>query len=286
MTPDFDLSLLRALATVADTGSVSGAAKLLSRTQGAVSMQLQRLEDDVGRRLLDRSSRGVTLTESGQILLGYARQALGAGEAVRRALAGTEIAGRVRLGILEDFAATRLTSALASFSLAHPGIRLELIIGCGSLVDRRLERGELDLALSSVEDLAAPAIRTWRHQLCWAICPAFDLSAYDELPLVLFDLQQPCRWRDQALALLDGANRRWRAVLSSSGLTAIQSAVTAGLGIGVMLDVVAARSNLKTVAPEDGLPALPSVEIGLYASPVASRDPVIGAVADFFSSAI
>jgi DNA-binding transcriptional LysR family regulator len=286
MTPDFDISLLRALATVAETGSVSAAAQRLSRTQGAVSMQLRRLEEDVGRRLLDRSSRGVTLTEAGHMLLGYARQALGAGEAVRRALSGTEMAGRVRLGILEDFAATRLSTALASFSLAHPGIRLELIVGCGCLVDHRLERGELDIALSSVEDFVGPPIRTWRHQLCWAISPGFDLAAYDELPLVLFDLQQTCAWRDQALARLDNADRRWRAVLSSSGLTAIQSAVTAGLGVGVMLDVVVARANLKAVPPEDGLPALPSVEIGLYVSPAASRDPAIGAVAEFFSTAI
>ena len=74
MDPDIDIRLLRAFVTVADTGTVSAAADKLARTQAAVSMQLQRLENEVGTQLLHRSSRGVTLTEAGEILLAFARR--------------------------------------------------------------------------------------------------------------------------------------------------------------------------------------------------------------------
>jgi DNA-binding transcriptional LysR family regulator len=78
MTRDLDSSLLRTFVTVAETGAVGAAASRLARTQAAVSMQLRRLEEDLGQRLLDRSPRGVQLTEAGHLLLPYAHAILGA----------------------------------------------------------------------------------------------------------------------------------------------------------------------------------------------------------------
>src|SRR5258708_28140004 len=69
---DLDSTLLRAFVTVAETGAVGVAAARLARTQAAVSMQLRRLEEELGQRLLDRSPRGVQLTEAGQLLLPFA----------------------------------------------------------------------------------------------------------------------------------------------------------------------------------------------------------------------
>ncbi len=88
---DLDSTLLRAFVTVAETGGVSTAAARLARTQAAVSMQLRRLEDDIGQRLLDRSPRGVQLTEAGHRLLPYAHTILGAGADARHALSAGQV---------------------------------------------------------------------------------------------------------------------------------------------------------------------------------------------------
>ena len=91
MEADLDVRLLRAFVTVSETGTVSRAADRLARTQAAVSMQLQRLEAEVGAQLLKRSPRGVTLTEAGEILLAYARKTIALGEDARRQIAGRKL---------------------------------------------------------------------------------------------------------------------------------------------------------------------------------------------------
>src|SRR4028118_150133 len=74
MPRNLDLTALRSFVTVADAGGVTRAAGLLNLTQSAVSMQLKRLEESLGLRLLDRSGRGVSLAPAGERLLGYARR--------------------------------------------------------------------------------------------------------------------------------------------------------------------------------------------------------------------
>ncbi|MDP3815599.1 LysR family transcriptional regulator, partial [Pseudomonas sp.] len=83
---DPDSNLLRTFVTVIEAGSVSAAALKLSRTQAAVSMQLRRLEEDLEQRLLDRSPRGVKLTQAGHVLLPFAQAILGSGADALRAL--------------------------------------------------------------------------------------------------------------------------------------------------------------------------------------------------------
>ncbi|AFT90640.1 HTH-type transcriptional regulator HdfR [Paraburkholderia phenoliruptrix] len=72
MIPDLDGTLLRTFVTVVEAGSVSNAAMALHLTQAAVSMPLRRLEDEVGRRLLERSPHDMKPTSAGSVLLPYA----------------------------------------------------------------------------------------------------------------------------------------------------------------------------------------------------------------------
>src|SRR6201995_3600386 len=141
MTRDLDSSLLRAFVTVAETGAVGVAATRLARTQAAVSMQLRRLEEELGQRLLDRSPRGVQLTEAGHLLLPYAHTILGAGADARRALSAGQVSGTVRLGMLEDIAVGRLPRALQRFSIAYPQIALEIVVDTSAALSGRLAEG-------------------------------------------------------------------------------------------------------------------------------------------------
>ena len=114
-----DLDLLRAFATVAETGSFSRAAERLLRTQSTISLQIKRLEDGIGQRLLDRTTKSVKLTARGETLLGYARQMLALNDEMVAKVAEPHLAGLVRLGTPEDFATSHLPGAPARLRQRH-----------------------------------------------------------------------------------------------------------------------------------------------------------------------
>jgi len=261
---DLDSTLLRAFVTVAETGAVSAAALRLARTQAAVSMQLRRLEDDVGQRLLDRSPRGVQLTEAGHLLLPYAHTILGAGADARRALSAGQVAGTVRLGMLEDIAVGRLPRALRRFSAAYPQVSLEIVVDSSAALSCRLADGELDLLVGGDPALveAAP-LMTWTQPLYWVGARGFVASADTVLSIVAFG--GGCLWQQQVLTILRRAGIAWRIVCTSTSLPAVQSAVEAGLGVAVMLEGNIRHESMRVLGRNDGLPNPPSADLGLFA---------------------
>lgn len=283
MAHDIDAALLRAFVTAAETGNLSAAADRLARTQAAVSMQIRRLEDDLGHRLFDRSPRGVSLTEPGRVFLGFARQALGAAEAGRQALEGTEVVGSVRLGVLEDIAVGGLMGQIARFAASYPDVRLDLIIDRGPRLEGMLGRGEIEICISAGMDRGLKADRTRTHKLLWVAAASFDPSSFHELPLVLMDIDGPNRWRDMATAALTKHNRKWRVAVTATSLAASQAAVAEGLGVGFMVDVAAEAFGLRPVPASAGLPEPPKLKIGVFTTQFTRTDPAAMALAGFIS---
>jgi len=105
-----DPSLLKAFVAVADLRSFTRSAVALNRTQSAISAQIKRLEDQIGLRLLDRSTAHVALTPAGESLVGYARRILSLSEEAMQRLAEHEVAGRVRIGVMDDYGTIVLPS--------------------------------------------------------------------------------------------------------------------------------------------------------------------------------
>src|ERR687898_823596 len=96
--PDLDLLLLKTFVVVIDTQSLTVAGKRIGRTQSAVSQQIQRLEQAVGKQLVRRDRRRLILTQSGELLLQYARAMLRLNDEARARLSTPEPPGRVRFG--------------------------------------------------------------------------------------------------------------------------------------------------------------------------------------------
>src|SRR5258707_381551 len=117
------------------------------RTQSAISLQMRRLEDLAGVELFEKAGRNVQLTEGGLVLLEYARRLLALNDEAVQAVSGLKMRGKIRLGMLQDFAETILPSALASFSRAHPAIELEVRVERSTELLNALERRGLDLVL-------------------------------------------------------------------------------------------------------------------------------------------
>lgn len=144
-----DFKQLRALVTVAETGSVTRAATLLNIVQPAVSRQLRLLEEDVGASLFERGRHGMELTEAGRTLVEYARRVLHELDRARAEIRPSKgsVGGIVTVGLLpstSDLLASALISAIAS---NYPGIRVRISVGYAGHLQRWLEDGEIDCAL-------------------------------------------------------------------------------------------------------------------------------------------
>ncbi len=122
-TRDLSPELLRAFVAVVDGGGFTRAAYRLNSTQSTVS---QRLEERLGVCLMQRNTRGLALTERGELMLGYARRLLALNDEALSALEQTHLRGRVRLGSTQEVANGGLADLLARFTRLHPDVELEM----------------------------------------------------------------------------------------------------------------------------------------------------------------
>src|SRR3954468_4997156 len=144
-----DVRRMRVLREVATQGSFSAAAEALSFTQSAVSQQIAALERETGTILVQRSARGVRLTEAGEALVRHADGViarLAEAEAELEAIAGLK-GGRLRMAAIESAGATLMPLAIARFRELHPGIELSMVLGESEEPEPLLKSGELDLLL-------------------------------------------------------------------------------------------------------------------------------------------
>jgi DNA-binding transcriptional LysR family regulator len=145
-----DVKRLRVLREVAARGSFSAAADSLAYTQSAVSQQIAALEREAGTRLVERSARGVRLTDAGRALVGHADVILARladAEAELEAIAGLR-GGRVRLASFSSAGATLVPQAIALFRERHPAVELSLEPAEPEDAVARLKSGDVDIALT------------------------------------------------------------------------------------------------------------------------------------------
>src|SRR6201991_2191129 len=143
-----DFELLRSFVAVVDCGGFHRAAEQLNLTQSTVSQQIKRLELKTKRPLFRRTTRTVTLTDDGEILLGDARRLLQLEEAARQRLGASRMSGTVRLGVVEEVAGGSLPSAIGRFAALHRGVKLEVQIGVSAELIEQLNAGRLDAAFA------------------------------------------------------------------------------------------------------------------------------------------
>jgi DNA-binding transcriptional LysR family regulator len=258
---NLDLDLIRTFVTIADTRSFTRTGERLGRTQSAISLQVRRLEDRLGVKLLARDPRRVGLTEAGEAFLPKARRLLRVNDEILAELTGEDLEGEVRLGAPEDFATVYLPDILGAFARAHP--RVALAVTCDltlNLLDR-LQAGALDLALVKREPLGPDlGVRVWREPLVWVAADRAVLKPEAPAPLVI--APAPCVYRRRAVAALEARGRTWRAAYTSPSLAGQHAALRAGLGLTVLPREMV-PDDLVLLGEADGLPPLEDAEIAL-----------------------
>lgn len=258
---NLDLDLLRTFVTIADTGGFTRAGDQLGRTQSAISLQVKRLEEMLGRMVFERSSRTLRLTADGEKLLSHARQMLRLNDEAIADLLEPDVAGLVRLGVPEDFATVHLPVVLAAFTEAHPRVELEVTCDLTLNLLDRFRTGDFDLVLVKREP-AAPlrGVRVWREPLVWVGRDGGNIAEDQSVPLIVSP--QPCVYRKRAIEALEEAGKRWRIAYTSTSLTGTQAAVKAGLGVTVLPREMI-PGNLTALGRDSGLPELDETEIAL-----------------------
>lgn len=264
----FDLDLLRCFVTIAETGSFTRAGNQLGRTQSTISLQVKRLEDQLGRSLFLRTPRSLSLTPDGERLLGPARQILRLNDAAIAELFEPDIRGRVRLGVPEDFATAHLPAVLSTFAEAHPLVELEVTCDLTLNLLDQFHGGAFDLVLVKREPSAPlEGVRVWREPLVWVGRDQQAAAGASIVPLVVSP--EPCVYRKRAIDALRAIGREWRIAYTSTSLAGSQSAVRAGLGI-TALPREMVPPNLTAIVDDPDLPPLYDTEIALIEAPGCS----------------
>jgi DNA-binding transcriptional LysR family regulator len=141
-----ELRHLRYFVAIAEEHSFTRAAERLWVAQPGLSSQIRRLESELGIRLFDRHTRGVSLTPAGELFLERARAVLAAADEARSTGRDLElgVAGTVRLGLAAETAARPLGRLLSSFGHDHPGVEVTVFESYAGTVVRELRDGRLD----------------------------------------------------------------------------------------------------------------------------------------------
>jgi DNA-binding transcriptional LysR family regulator len=246
-----DISLLRTLIAVDQHGSFARAAERIGRSESAVSLQLKRLEQQVGSPLFHRAGRGMALTDTGQTLLGYAKRMIELNDEALTASSGKNIEGAVRLGVPAEFAQNWLPSVLARFARAYPLVRVDISAGRTPAILSQFQKGELDLAMAFGADRPGSASWSTALPMAWIGLKDYRRREEESVRLAVFD--PPCMFRNAAAAALDGKGIPWTAGFTSPSLASLWGAVTAGLGITVGTPH-GIPAQLATLRIEAGLP--------------------------------
>ena len=260
MAAPLDLDQIQTFVTIADTGSFTRAAEEVHRTQSAVSMQMRRLEERLGKPLFEKDGRANRLTEEGERLLTYGRRLLRLNRETLAAFDDASLEGSIRIGTPDDYADRFLPEIMARFARSNP--RVELSVVCEptvNLVDH-LKRGHLDIAIvtHSNERSASEVVR--REPLLWVTSANHSIHEEEVLPLAVG--RTTCMWRRAACDVLDAMGRDYRILFSSWSATVLIATVLSGQAVSVLPEC-ALRPGMRILGEADGFGALPEVHIGI-----------------------
>jgi len=279
MTNDLSIDQLRSLVTIAETNSFTLAAQKLFRTQPALSLQIKRLEEQVGMSLLQRKGRTIEVTEAGQVLVDYARRILNLNEEAIAKLSLTETEGKVRIGVLEEVAIGHLVGLLTKFGRLCTKVELELVVDTSWKLSGMIKKNELCLAVANLQYANSYTTPLWEENYVWVHHEDYDFLKEDSVPIIIDSTGYPCIIRDKGVEFLKALGKPWHFAFSSYSLTALKAAVQAGLGIGFIAES-AVTEDMCLLESSDLQQSILTTTIGMYRS-VEANSPAVDTLADF-----
>lgn len=263
---NLDLDTLRTLVTAHDAGGFAQAADRLGRTPSAISLQMKRLQEELGTPLFRKHGRGLKLTEAGDTALGYARRMLALNDDLLQTMQGVTLAGTIRIGAPQDFTAL-LPDVLRQFTALYTRTQIELRIeGNGALIEA-LDKSQLDLALTIGFADRKDALMLGELPVLWIASRAFRTQDAS-LPLAVLGPQ--CAFRKSAVQQLETAGIPHRIAATSPSLNGLWAALQGGLGITART-AMQLPAHLVANRSLHRLPALPALPVALHRDPNATN---------------
>jgi DNA-binding transcriptional LysR family regulator len=256
-----DVDSVRAFVLVADLGSFTKAAQALDTSQAAISVKVKRLEDRLGQRLLDRTSRSVRLSAQGMTFLKPARNFIAAHEL---AIAGLSTPSRrLVLGISDHIAGPNLSNLLQRLNAYDPALVIEIHIDGSRRLMKAFDKKALDAAIVLRGDNRHDGELLVRERFGWFA--SAEWKHIDGQPFRLASLSPSCALRGLTVQALDQAGIPWTEVSVGGGVAAIGVAVLAGLAIAAMAYSVAPVGAVDVGSRHD-LPRLPEIDVVLHST--------------------
>lgn len=256
-----DIEAVRAFVLVADLRGFTRAAEASATTQSAISLRIKRLEEAMGRRLVERTPRLVRLSSDGVAFLDSARALLAAHEAA--AATFLNVKRRLVVGISHHVVGAELPGLLRRLHLSDPALVVEMRVETSRRVLASYDQGDLDLAIvlatgSSRQDGEV----VMQESFGWMAAADFAWNPGEELRLAAQEAD--CSVRTMAMQALDEAGIAWTETFIGGGITTIGAAVSAGLAVAALARRIAPAGTVD-VGPRFGLPALPKLDIVAHA---------------------
>jgi molybdate transport repressor ModE-like protein len=271
---NFTLRQVRYFVAVAESGSISGAARQLSVSQSAITEAVKELESDLGSDLLRRTGRGVTLTHKGHQFLRHAGRILGAVADAGRTLAEDATpGGELHLGASSLVAGYVLADLLARFRRAFPSVLVEAVEDTAEYLEHLLVNGELDVAVMvvarlresqalRVEVLEQSAYRLWLplgHPLAGRETVSLaDVAREKQIVLTVDEIQEAAAafWRENGL--------RPEIAFRTRSVESVRSLVATGAGVAVLPDLIYRPWSLEgdRIEARPTVESLPPVRVG------------------------
>lgn len=262
--------LLRTFVTVADLRNYTETGNILGRTQPAISLQIKRLEDVAGSKLIELKGKRVELTPDGQTLLGYAREILRLNDRAVANLQQAAFFGTLRIGLPVDYSIDFFQSIIANFSRENPAVLLDIRCDRSSELLSALHVDKLDMTIAITDTMPAPHVSIyWSERPVWACAREYQIDP--DQPLKLIAHPDGCFYRKRMIDSLNSEGKDWRVSFESLGVSALQKAVLDGMGV-TALTKKTLLPGMRVLTPNDGFPKLSNIHIGLFYKHIKMSD--------------
>ena len=258
-----DVDVLKSVSAIAEVGSIAAAASRVGRTPAAVSMQIKKLEEMLGRTLFERTRQGMTPTGEGERLLIYARQMLELNRAAMHAFSAPELSGKVSIGLIDSFGGVRLSRVLSAFARSHPKVTVNVSMKQTKELGPALDRGEMDLILftpGGSEALRPTDQVLAEEQLVWIARDGGRAARQRPVPLAVAN--EGCAWRRLSTKAVEAAGLDHRIAYVADYDHAQLAAAEADLAVAPMPKSYL-RPGLTVLTARDGFPPLGKSSVAL-----------------------
>lgn len=271
MQKNLNISLLRTFAAVAELGQVTLAAERVHVTQSAASQQIQRLEHQLGVKLLKRSSNKVELSPAGERLYARVRKILALNDQILADVDSDRKTFDLRFGVPHDIVERISPPILRNFKETHPKVAVVLSSASTAELMCMFDAGALDLMLATEPLGSSKGIPVMVDDLVWAGAKGARAIQVEPIPVALGG--ESDRFCQTAKHALNRSGVHWQQVTQSGDLGSVFAMLAADMVIAPLLSRMLPHPLCAISDPR--LPKLPQFQINIMMPPQANRPELI-----------